>query len=434
MDYKNSDPRKSALYAIERIEGGAFSNIIINDVLTKGDFSQRDRALFTLLTRGVIERKITLDYIIDSLSSLPPGKIDSDARNILRLGIYQLLYMEGIPPHAAVNECVNLTRKRSRGFVNAILRNFQRQECKFELPQGKVERVSVKYSVGSELAERFISIFGEEKAERIFAATLNSGTDIAVNTLKTDRESLINKITELGYEAVPGKLSSRSVKTNAPYNILEENFKGEFFSMDEASQAAGEVLAMKPNEKLADICSAPGSKSFYSAIMMENEGKIRSFDLHKSKISLINSGAERLGIKIIHAEEWDGSVFREEMKEAFDAVLTDVPCSGLGVFGGKPEIKYKSLKEFERLPEIQQRILSNASRYVASGGRLVYSTCTLLPEENEENVLRFLGEHKEFSLEEFTLGGVTYKGTVTLTPDNGETDGFFIAKMRKSKG
>ncbi len=434
MEYKNSDPRKSALYAIGRIEGGAFSNIIINDVLAKGDFSAKDRALFTSLTRGVIERKITLDYVIDSLSSIPAEKIDGDARNILRLGIYQLLYMEGIPAHAAVNACVNLTRKRSRGFVNALLRTFGRNECRFELPKEPIKRMSVEYSVTEELAARFTEIFGEEKASAIFASTFGARSDIAVNTLRTDRETLKKKIEVLGYMAEEGRISPRCLKTNAPYSLLEESFRGEFFSMDEASQAAGEVLSMRAGESLADICSAPGSKSFYSAVSMGNEGEIRSFDLHKSKISLIRSGAERLGISIIHAEEGDGSVFREEMSEAFDAVLTDVPCSGLGVFGGKPEIKYKSLREFERLPEIQGRILANASRYVKPGGRLVYSTCTLLPEENEENVNAFLASNGNFALEPFTLGGVSYPGTVTFTPDNGETDGFFIAKMRKIKG
>ncbi len=432
MEYQNSDPRRLALYAVMRIEEGAFSNIIINDVLTKASLKGEDRALFTNLVRGVTERRITLDRIIDSMSSLPPSKIDSDARGILRLGIYQLLYMKGMPDHAAVNECVNLTRKRSRGFVNAMLRSFIRGGKQIPLPNDPVEKISVEYSVSKSIAKRFFEIFGEEKARAIFESAFLKRNDIAVNTLITDRESLIKSIRDLGFSAEAGRISERCIKTDAPYSLLEESFSGKFFTMDEASQAAGESLMMKRGERLADICSAPGSKSFYSAISMENEGEICSFDLRKSKISLINSGAERLGIKIITASEGDGSIFREDMLEAFDAVLTDVPCSGLGVFGGKPEIKYKDISEFERLPDIQLKILKNASRYVRKGGRLVYSTCTLLPEENENNVSAFLAENKDFVLEPFTLGGRVYDGMVTLTPDNGETDGFFIAKMRKS--
>lgn len=430
-EYVSSDPRSSALYAIERIEGGAFSNIIINDVISKASFSNADRSLFAALVRGVVERRITLDHIINSLSSLPPSKIDEDARNILRMGIYQLAFMDGIPNHAAVNECVNLCRKRSKGFVNAILRNFIRGGCKYDLPKDKTERMSVECSASKELCERFTSIFGEEKARAILISSFETGTDLCTNTMKCTREELADIIRSLGYDATLGTLSPRAVKTNAPYSVLEESLKGSFYVMDEASQCSGEALGMRPGESLCDVCSAPGSKSFYAAIAMENCGEIRSFDLHASKISLINKGAERLGISIITAAEADGSRPREELFGRFDCVLCDVPCSGLGVIGGKPEIKYKSLEDFKRLPEIQRRILDNAKNYVKNGGRLVYSTCTLLPEENEENVNAFLADNPEFTLENITLSGKTFDGMITFTPDNGITDGFFIARMRR---
>ncbi len=432
-EFKNSDPRDAALYALIRIDAGAFSNIIITDVLGKGSFSPEDRALFTNIVRGVTERRITLDYVIDSLSSMPPSKIDADARNILRIGIYQLLYMKGIPHHAAVNESVKLTRQRSRGFVNAILRSFIRQGCAITLPDEKIKRMSVEFSASEELCSRFTEIFGEERARAIFSGIFGQKMCIAVNTLKVERDALCEKIRALGYEAECGRLSPRAIKTNAPYSLLSESFPGEFFAMDEASQSAGEVLSADKGERIIDVCSAPGSKSFYSAIRMENEGEILSFDLHKSKISLIESGADRLGIDIIKAGDADGSVNIPEYNGAFDAVLCDVPCSGLGVIGTKPEIKYKSLSDFGRLPEIQRRILLNASRYVRNGGRLVYSTCTLLPEENEENVRTFLKENGDFSLDGFTLGDRIYDGMLTLTPETGETDGFFIARLRKKE-
>ena len=430
-EYVNSDPRRSALYAIERIDGGAFSNIIINDVISKGAFTPADKALFSTLTRGVTERRITLDHIIDSLSSLPPSKIDPDARNILRMGIYQLAFMDGIPNHAAVNECVNLCRKRSKGFVNAILRNFIRGGCKYALPADPIERLSVECSASRELCERFVSIFGEERARNILLSTFTPRTDLCTNTLKCTREELIESIRALGYSAEKGELSPRAVRTDAPFSVLEESLKGGFYVMDEASQCSGEALGMVPGESLCDVCSAPGSKSFYAAISMENSGEIRSFDLHSSKISLINKGAQRLGINIITAAAADGTKPIPELFGKFDCVLCDVPCSGLGVIGGKPEIKYKSLEDFKRLPEIQRRILDNAKNYVKAGGRLVYSTCTVLPEENEENIKAFLADNPEFTLENITLSGNTFDGMITFTPDNGMTDGFFIARMRR---
>jgi 16S rRNA (cytosine967-C5)-methyltransferase len=433
-EYASSDPRKAALYAVDRIENGGFSNIIINDVISKGAFSHADRALFTTLTRGVTERRLTLDYIINSLSSLPPSKIDADARNILRLGIYQLAFMDGIPNHAAVNECVNLCRKRSKGFVNAVLRNFIRGGCKYDLPTDVIERMSVECSASCELCERFTSIFGYEKARAILQASFGTGIDLCVNTLKCTRDQLIEKISSLGYTATAGTLSPRAVKTDAPYSVLDESLPGCFYVMDEASQCSGEALGMLPGESLIDVCSAPGSKSFYAAISMENCGEIRSFDLHASKISLINKGAERLGIDIITAAEADGTKPIPELFGKFDCVLCDVPCSGLGVIGGKPEIKYKSLEDFKRLPGIQRRILDNAKNYVKAGGRLVYSTCTVLPEENEENVRAFLSDNPEFTLENITLSGNSFDGMITFTPDNGITDGFFIARMRRTCG
>ena len=216
--------------------------------------------------------------------------------------------------------------------------------------------------------------------------------------------------------------------------MLDESLPGCFYVMDEASQCSGEALGMLPGESLIDVCSAPGSKSFYAAISMENCGEIRSFDLHASKISLINKGAERLGIDIITAAEADGTKPIPELFGKFDCVLCDVPCSGLGVIGGKPEIKYKSLEDFKRLPGIQRRILDNAKNYVKAGGRLVYSTCTVLPEENEENVRAFLSDNPEFTLENIMLSGNSFDGMITFTPDNGITDGFFIARMRRTCG
>ena len=426
------NPRKLAISALERIEKGGYSNIIISDLLKKNRIDDKDRALFSAIVKGVTERRITLDHIIASLSSFPLSKIDTDALMVLRIGIYQLLYMDSVPKYAAVNECVSLSRKRSKGFVNAVLRNFIRSGCRYELPDDPHAGMSVEYSVPVPLLEKFISVFGEEKTRAIFEKTLEKRyTDVCVNTLKADVDSFAAELKKSGYHAERGALSQYCVKTDAPYYFLEDRFTGEFLAMDEASQLCGASLGVRAGDLFLDTCSAPGSKSYVAAMSMNNTGRIVSSDLHSSKLSLIASGADRLGIKIIETREADARDFFPDFERAFDCVLCDVPCSGLGVIGGKPEIKYKNVKELSALPDIQYAILSTSSRYVKAGGTLVYSTCTVLPEENELNVQKFLSANSEFSLEPFKVGNDTCDGMITLTPDVHGTDGFFIAKLKR---
>lgn len=428
-----SNPRRQALIAIDKIEKGGYSNIIISDILKKNTLEDKDRGLFSVMVKGVVERRVTLDYVISTLSSLPPSKIDADARQILRLGIYQLLYMDSVPKYAAVNECVSLSRKRSKGFVNALLRTFIRNECKFALPKDKMKRMSVEYSVPVPMLERFISIFGEQRAEAVFSGFFERRyTDICVNTLRCDRESFASRLKDFGYHAECGVLSPFCVKTDAPYFFLEENFAGEFLAMDEASQLCGSVLGVFEDCSFLDTCSAPGSKSYVAGMKMKNKGRILSCDLHESKLSLISAGAERLGIDIIKTRCADAREHDASLVDAFDCVLCDVPCSGIGVIGGKPEIKYKDVSEFASLPKIQYDILCNSAKYVKAGGVLVYSTCTLLPEENEENVRAFLSQYTGFSLEPFKVGESECDGMITLTPDVHKTDGFFIAKLKRN--
>lgn len=431
---QNKEPnvRRLALYALEKIETGGYSNIVIGDILNKNEMQPCDRALFSALVRGVTERKLTLDYFISALSSVPIEKLDTDALTLLRMGIYQISYMDSIPSHAAVNETVSLARTRSRGFINAVLRSYLRKKDTIAPPKDEMEALSFRASAPLPLCEKLCGIFGKDKAERILLSSLEArDTDISVNTLRTDRESLAERIREAGYCAEKGTLSPYCIKTDAPYSALDRKFSGEFFMQDEASQVCACALGMNAGESLIDTCSAPGGKSFLSAILMKNKGRIVSCDLHASKLSLIRSGAERLGISVIETKEADGKRFIPEYKEAFDAVLCDVPCSGYGVIGAKPEIKYKELSDAAALPDIQYAILENASRYVKKGGTLVYSTCTIFPEENEQNVGRFLEGHGDFSLEPFAVGGKTYDGMLTLTQDNGMTDGFYIAKMKR---
>ncbi|MBR2353027.1 MAG: 16S rRNA (cytosine(967)-C(5))-methyltransferase RsmB, partial [Clostridia bacterium] len=398
--------------------------------LVRSGLSDSDRALCSALVYGVTERRITLDHRIASLSSRPTEQLDLAVRTALRLGLYQLSYMDRIPAHAAVNETVALVSKKASGFVNAILRSAQRTPV-HTLPDeiDTANYLSVKYSVGKPLVEKLLPVFGKEEAEVLFTAFGSvPPTTLSVNTLKISREELATHIDG----AAPTPFSPRGLAVRGSIRSLFGFEEGLFFVQDEASQIAVEALGAEQGETVMDICACPGSKSFGSAIRMKNEGTILAFDLHEKKLPLIASGATRLGIDIITPAVRDG---RDPLPEWFgkaDRVLCDVPCSGFGVLAKKPELRYKDPAASSALPDIQLAILENACRYVRAGGILLYSTCTILPEENEGNVTRFLERHPEFVLEPFSVGDLSVpSGSITLLPHIHHTDGFFVAKFKK---
>lgn len=422
-------PRKLAFSLLQKAEtNDQYLNIALDHALEASALSPIDRALAATLVYGVTERKLTLDYQIERLSSRPTEELDLSVRTALRLGLYQLAFLDRIPSHAAVDESVSLVPRRASGFVNAILRAFTRDpHLRYpEKKDGLSVCLSVTYSVGLPLIEKLLSSYGEEATEEIlrgFAKT--PPTTISVNTLKTTRKTLAEKLS-----AVPTEFSPNGLTVRGSLRTMDGFSEGEFFVQDEASQLCVEALGAEAGELIIDVCSAPGSKSFGSAIRMNNEGKILSFDLHEKKLSLIRSGAERLGIGIIEAEAHDGRELIPTLVKAADRVLCDVPCSGFGVLAKKPELRYKDPAASVALPKIQLDILETACRYVKQGGVLVYSTCTILPEENEENVKRFLNAHPEFSLTPFSVGSFDCpKGMITLLPNLHATDGFFIARL-----
>ncbi len=417
-----------------------YSNIAVDRALSNCELSSQDKGLVTAICMGVTERRITLDAIISVLSQ-SEREPETDAKVLLRMGLYQLAFLDRIPDHAAVNETVSLAPKRLRGYINAVLREFLRRresgaiDSLFGRKEGTEERyLSLKYSFPEDMCAEFLKIYGIERTEAIFEK-FNSAPPLTlrINTLKISREDYAKKLFERGVEyRLSERLESAILIDRAAYNELPGADEGYFFVQDEASQICVEALGCERGETLIDVCSCPGSKSFGSAIRMENEGRIYSFDLHKSKLSLIENNAARLGIDIITADERDGRAPDETLFGKADRVLCDVPCSGLGVIAKKPEIRYKSIAEFCRLPEIQYDILSASAKYVKRGGIMVYSTCTVLPRENEENVHKFLSEHKDFEAVEFSVGGcVSRGGMLSLSPDKNGTDGFFVAKMRR---
>ena len=414
----------------------SYSNSAVDTVIKRENLSGKDRSLFCVLVYGVIERKITLDYLIDTLSDLPPEKIELSTRNLIRMGLFQLRFLDRVPDHAAVGETVALAPRRTRGFVNAILRNYLRQKDTLTLPKkedGIARALSVLYSYPEEFCEKLVGEFGEEKAEAILAAFEKTpALTLRTNTLKTSREELVKTLSEKGITATPTE--------NAPHGLRVESAsladlgleEGLFFVQDEASQIAVAALDAKKGETVYDICACPGSKSFGAALNMENEGSITSFDLHENKLSLVQSSAERLGITILRTEARDGRNLDEKLLESADRIICDVPCSGFGVVAKKPEIRYKELSSCETLPKIQYDVLNTACRYLKKGGTLLYSTCTIFREENGDNVKRFLAEHPDFSLTPFRVGELDVpEGQITLLPSEHGTDGFFVAKFTR---
>jgi 16S rRNA (cytosine967-C5)-methyltransferase len=318
--------------------------------------------------------------------------------------------------------------KRSRGFVNAILRAFIRSGKEIPIPDRETDAegyLSVKYSFCIELCKVLVKNFGLERTEELFAA-FGETPDLTLrtNTLRISREELIQKIEEQGIHALPTKESDVGIHVcdRSPVAELYGFADGFFFVQDEASQLCVKALDAKSGMRVLDACACPGSKSFGAAADMQNEGRVISCDLHKNKLSLVESGAERLGISIIETQARDAREPNEEWRGAFDRVLCDVPCSGFGVFSKKPELRYKDPAKSAGLPDIQLAILENASIFLKSDGLLVYSTCTVLPEENRENVDRFLAAHPEFVL----------LRDRSLYPDVDGTDGFYFAVLQKA--
>lgn len=420
--------------------GATYSNIALDNAIKKNELSDADRGLVTAIVMGVTERRITLDYIIDAMAKRSE-MVDSETRIILQMGILQLLCLDRIPEYAAVNETVALAPKRSVGFVNAVLRNLLRKMRAGQLEalfpdEGGDEYLSVRYSFPPQLCRKFSELYGFERTKKIFEIyNAPPRLTLRVNTLKISRNEYIKLLAGVGIVAeLSEDVEDAVLLDDVAFSSLPGFDEGLFFVQDIASQVCVSAVGAKAGELVIDTCSCPGSKSFGMAIGMKNEGKVYSFDLHESKLSLVESGARRLGIDIIGVGVRDGRKPDEALLGRADRVLCDVPCSGLGVIAKKPEIRYKDLDEVSRLPEIQYSILESSAKYVKVGGTLVYSTCTVLPEENRNNFERFLAEHDDFAADDFKVGRWgSSGGMLSLSPDTDKTDGFFVARMKRVK-
>ncbi len=420
-------------------ESGKYVNLSLNSHLADS-LSNDERGALTALLYTAVENKLTYDYLIGALTGRSTDKLSAHTKNALRLGLCQIIHMNKIPDFAAVNETVKLGKnKGERALLNAALR--AAVQNKDNLPYPKKEKnparyYSVYYSLPISTVRHFISEHGEDECVRLFESIrAEQRTTLTVNTLKCTPEKLIENLKNEGYNATRAKISPISVYVHGSFDPRRTKafLAGEFLVQDEASVLPALLLSPKPEERVVDVCSAPGGKSIAMAILSGDEADVHAYDLHESKISLIESSASRLGIKSVSASVRDATNPCEELFSTVDKVLCDVPCSGLGVIGKKPDLRYKDIEEAKSvLPPLQLEILTASAKYLKPSGTLVYSTCTLNRTENEDVVNGFLLDNPDFVTEDFTFGEYSSaNGMMTLLPHVHGTDGFFVAKLRK---
>lgn len=439
------DAREAALLTLNTCQRqGGWSDGALKKQLAAGGLEGREAALATQLCFGVVQNEMLLDFYISKFSNIPLRRMESKVVQALRLGLYQMLFLSKIPQSAAVNCSVELTRThcknpRAPGMVNAILRSLQRNLNQLPtIPQNDLaEYFSILYSHPVWLVEELLPLLGSEgTAEFLQANNSQPPMTAMVNTTKAAAQEATELLAEQGVEVTPHPWLENCLILNKTGNLerLDAYGKGFFYVQDPASRLMALASGAAPGMRVLDMCAAPGGKSFAAAIQMDNQGEVISCDLHPHKKKLIQAGADRLGLSIIKPMTADGKVRREEWVSAFDLVLVDAPCSGLGVIRKKPDIRYKDPKPLEDLPQVQRAILENAAGYVKPGGVLMYSTCTILPRENGEIASAFLEKHPEFVREAFELPGAAGRveaGEITLWPQVHQTDGFFICKLRK---
>lgn len=431
--------RKLAVQLLDQTEqAGSYSNLLLDHALHQVQMEQKEKNLCTVLFYGVLTRRITLDAVLVKYSKKPVAKLDTTVRNILHVGLYQILYLQHIPNRAAVDESVKLTkqcRKASAGgFVNAVLRAFLRDEKQIPLPKQKKQALSVQYAAPIWLVELLIQTYGEAEAISFLENALQPPPlTIRRNPLLATEEQLMDALAGHGIQK-HSFVKDAYLLSGGNIRNCRAFQEGWFHVQDAASQLCCMALGAKAGETVLDVCAAPGGKTCTIAEHMQGTGQVMAFELQPNRVPLIVKAAERLHLQNVTAEQGDATVFRADLPQA-DRVLCDVPCSGIGVIRRKPEIRYKKPESFADLSKIQAAILETAARYVKVGGTLLYSTCTIRPEENAQVVQQFLSQHNAYASQPVLpeLGGKWSESMVTLLPSDCNSDGFFLAKMQRIK-
>lgn len=417
--------RKTAYDVLLDIEkNGAYSNFALNHFI--GRNHPENEAFVRELAYGVLETKMLLDYYLDVLIPSGTKKLKKQDLTLLRMGLYQLRSMDSVPQYAAVNETVNMAKRLAKGrerFINGVLRGYIKKSGQIRLPDRRThlaEYLSVAYSIQPRIVKLWLAEYGEQQTEEILAS-VNRAPKMAVrvNQMKTNRAELAERLRQEGFDAKESEKTPRGLIVSGSRLLESRAYKEGLFSVqDLASIMVSDILDAKPGQTVIDTCAAPGGKTLATAEMMKNSGKIIAMDIYEHKLALIEKQAERCGIDIIETKCHDSTEAAEELTGIADCVLADVPCSGLGVIGRKPEIKYKENLNLRELTQKQAKILDAAASYVKPGGTLVYSTCTINKDENERQIESFLENNKNFKKMK----------ALQLLPTEG-TDGFFICKM-----
>ena len=435
-----------ALYKIE--ENGAYSNIILDETIKRNnELKTRDIGLLSELVYGVTTWKLTLDEIIKKHSKIKLKKISPWIINILRMGAYQIVFLDKIPKSAAVNESVNLAKKYghqgSLGFVNAVLRKISKADYdQFLNIENICERISKTTSMPEWIVKQLLEEKDKKEVEEICrCSNIKPNVTIRVNTLKTNSDELMQKLEEIEMYKKKQEIENNTKRILTCKPALQENFimlqnaknlenmklfkQGYFTVQDLSAGLAAKTLDPKPGEKVLDCCSAPGGKTTYLAELMKNNGYIEAWDVHEHRIKLVQENANRLGISIINTKVKDATIYDKNFNEKFDKILLDVPCLGLGVIKRKPDIKWQRKPEdIEKITKLQFEILTICAKYLKKGGSLVYSTCSILKEENQNIIEKFLKDNKNFTF------GDESNPYININT-NEIQDGFFICKLIK---
>lgn len=423
--------RELALEILLEIEKGEKSHLILRSVLEKYQYlTKQERAFLTRITEGTIERRLELDYMINQYSKVKVNKMKPVIRNILRLAVYQMKYMDNVPDSAACNEAVKLAVKKGfgslRGYVNGVLRNIGRnlEYVKYPEKDDMPAYLSVRYSMPEWIVNMWISDYGKEKAEEILQNFyVERPTTIRINENQIHKEELIEKLKEEGVtvEEHPFLQSALLISNYDYLGVLDSFLEGDFQVQDAASIQVAECAGIKEDDYIIDVCAAPGGKALHAAQILNGTGFVEARDLTEYKVSLIQENIWRMGFTNIEAVQKDATVLDEASEEKADIVIADLPCSGFGVLAKKTDLKYKMTPETEKeVAELQRQILKTVCRYVKSGGTLIYSTCTICKAENEENTRWFVENCPQFELE----------WERQIFPGR-ETDGFYIAKFTR---
>lgn len=436
--------REVAIRILEKVlEEGAYSNIALSNELNNSELNEKDKALVTELVYGTLRRLKSLDMIIKSFVK-DISVMDKKILNILRISIYQMQFLDKVPSYAACNEAVELAKnvsEKDSKLVNGILRNYTTKDGVIDINFiNKIDEMAYEFSFDSWMIRMFIKQYGEPETLRILHG-LNSTPKVTVrvNNIKSDYEDVYEELESLEYDIEEGTMCPEAIIIKNGKSI-ESNplfIDGKITVQDESAMLVAPLLDIEDDLTVLDLCSAPGGKTTHISELLNNTGKVIACDIHGNKLSLIKENADRLGITNIELKEMDATKIDSNLVGLGDRVLIDVPCSGIGIARKKPEIKWnKSRKDLKQITEIQKDIMDNAWEYLKKGGIMVYSTCTLNKEENEENIQWFLNKHKDAEIERIYLGkgdNLRYDrlGTVTILP-NEYMDGFFIAKIKKN--